>query len=119
MKTYDSSDLKDERWLRKRDKILSYADHRCQTCGVENTPLQVHHSYYRDGLRAWEYPDGSLVALCEDCHGRVIHKVLPNRSCHWCGRDIVKDEKVLHLPDGGSELYATCLPCAKLQGFAQ
>ena len=75
MKTYDSSDLKDDRWLRKREKILEYADHRCQACGVEQVSLQVHHSYYRDGLRAWEYPDGSLIALCSDCHGRVIHGI--------------------------------------------
>ncbi len=67
--------LNDPRWKRKREKILTHADHRCQTCGVENESLQVHHSYYRNGLMAWEYPDGSLVALCDDCHGRIIHGI--------------------------------------------
>lgn len=70
-----SDQLKDARWDMKRKKVLNYADHRCQACGAEQVALQVHHSYYRDGLMAWEYPDGSLIALCDDCHGRVIHGI--------------------------------------------
>lgn len=71
LSTYDDSDLKNDNWIRKRDKILAHADHRCQVCGTEDVPLQVHHSYYREGLRAWEYPDGSLIAVCDGCHAKV------------------------------------------------
>jgi len=80
-RSYPIEQLKDPRWIRKRDKILNYADHRCQTCG-EDALLQVHHSYYRDGLDAWEYPDGSLIALCKDCHGRVIHGI-ESKPMEW------------------------------------
>ena len=30
--------------------------------------LNVHHKYYMQGLKPWEYPDDALVTLCEDCH---------------------------------------------------
>lgn len=84
--------LKDARWKRKRLKVLQYADHSCQICGAQNVSLQVHHSYYINGAMAWEYPDGSLVALCDDCHGKVIHGVKktennPVRSLD--GKDVI------------------------------
>lgn len=30
--------------------------------------LNVHHQYYVQGLKPWEYPDDALITLCEDCH---------------------------------------------------
>lgn len=91
-----SEQLKDERWKRKRLKILAYADDRCQICGAEQVPLQVHHSYYRDGMMAWEYPDGSLVALCDDCHGRVVHGLegKPKQENHISGRRNIIQESI-------------------------
>ena len=65
--------LKDDRWKRKREKIIQHADHRCQICGKES-PLDVYHSYYISGAKAWEYHDGALIAICRECHGRVHDK---------------------------------------------
>lgn len=30
--------------------------------------LVVHHRRYIAGKEPWDYPDGSLVTLCEECH---------------------------------------------------
>ena len=30
--------------------------------------LNIHHKYYILGKKPWEYPDDTLVTLCEDCH---------------------------------------------------
>lgn len=35
--------------------------------------LHVHHTYYQEGLKAWEYPDNSLQTLCWECHEN-LHK---------------------------------------------
>lgn len=45
---------------------------------VQHTPLvlQVHHRRYIVGKKAWEYEDGDLVTLCQECHSKV-HKFLP------------------------------------------
>lgn len=69
-KYYD--DLNDERWKRKREKILKRDGYRCRWCGCVDG-LQVHHKYYNkypDGgrVKAWDYPDDALMVLCGDCH---------------------------------------------------
>jgi hypothetical protein len=33
--------------------------------------LHVHHNYYQDSLKAWEYPDISLTTLCWSCHESI------------------------------------------------
>ena len=73
-KYYD--DLNDERWKRKREKILKIHSYRCP-CGSRKN-LQIHHKYYNrypDGswARAWDYPDNALMVLCDDCH-KKYHK---------------------------------------------
>lgn len=30
--------------------------------------LNVHHTYYIEGKKPWEYEDSALVTLCENCH---------------------------------------------------
>lgn len=64
--------LNDNRWRRKRKKILERDNYTCQYCGSHNN-LQVHHKYYMrypDGKYAdpWDYPDEKLITLCETCH---------------------------------------------------
>lgn len=63
--------LRDPRWQKKRLKILEYAEWRCQICGAKNRTLHVHHSYYLRGKEPWQYPDGSLIAACEQCHEKI------------------------------------------------
>lgn len=60
--------LKDPRWQRKRLEVMSYADFRCQVCGSKDNTLNVHHSYYENGKNPWDYPTGSLLCACEQCH---------------------------------------------------
>ena len=63
-----SEKLRDPRWQRKRLEILQRDDFSCQSCGDQESTLNVHHCYYSTGKLPWEYPDPSLVTLCESCH---------------------------------------------------
>jgi len=54
-------------WRRRRSEAIRAAGRRCQECGAAG-PLDVHHlSYAHLGN---ERPD-ELLAVCEDCHGRL------------------------------------------------
>ncbi|MHB9110427.1 MAG: HNH endonuclease [Armatimonadota bacterium] len=63
-----SEQLKDPRWQKKRLEIMERDKFRCRWCLNEESTLTVHHSYYEKGLKPWEYPNESLVTLCEECH---------------------------------------------------
>lgn len=63
-----SDKLKDPRWQKKRLEILSRDEFMCQVCADTQSTLHVHHKYYEKDLIPWEYPDNSLITLCEDCH---------------------------------------------------
>lgn len=60
--------LKHPKWQKKRLEILEAANFECECCGGKDKTLHVHHKYYKKGLKPWEYPDHSLLCLCEDCH---------------------------------------------------
>lgn len=57
--------LKSEHWRRKRHKTLRRAGWACETCGIRDADLEVHHlTYWHVGCeRPWE-----LMVLCRDCH---------------------------------------------------
>ena len=81
-------DLNDERWKRKREKILKRDGYKCRWCGSIDD-LQVHHKYYNkypDGsrVRAWDYPDDALIVLCRDCH-KKYHSKYKNKSYYRKG----------------------------------
>ena len=59
--------LKDDRWLKLRSKILDRDHHKCTKCGCNNF-LNIHHLYYVYGCKAWEYPHSALITLCNKCH---------------------------------------------------
>lgn len=63
--------LKDPRWQKKRLKIMEYANWRCQICGGKDRTLHCHHSYYTRGKQPWQYPDGSIICICETCHEKI------------------------------------------------
>ncbi len=50
---------------------MEYANWKCQICGAGNKTLNVHHSYYTKGKEPWQYPDGSLICICQDCHSQI------------------------------------------------
>ena len=70
--------LQDERWKEKRRKIISRDRCRCTWCGSDSN-LQVHHKYYEkfpnnEFVDLWDYPDETLVTLCEKCHEKAHEK---------------------------------------------
>ncbi len=74
--------LRDIRWLVRRNEILERDDYCCQDClrspknGCStHIKLQVHHRQYFDGLMAWEYSDQYLVTLCDRCHS-MFHGII-------------------------------------------
>lgn len=60
--------LKHPNWQRKRLEALNLADFQCSDCGDKETTLHVHHKQYVKGRKAWEYEQGELQVLCENCH---------------------------------------------------
>lgn len=69
-KTY-AEKLRDPRWQKKRLEIMSRDKFKCRHCHSEENTLNVHHSYYRAGCAPWDYPDESLVTVCETCHKKL------------------------------------------------
>lgn len=63
--------LKDPRWIKRRNEILSRDHNTCVMCGAQDKYLHVHHLKYIVRRKPWEYSDDDLVTLCEDCHQRV------------------------------------------------
>lgn len=59
---------KDPRWQRKRLEVMQRDGFACICCGEGEEMLNVHHSYYVAGRDPWEYPDSSLITLCQSCH---------------------------------------------------
>lgn len=67
MRTY-AEKLKHPLWQRKRLEILNRDGFKCRGCGNGEKTLHVHHLKYTRGRDPWDYPDASLVTLCEVCH---------------------------------------------------
>lgn len=65
--------LKDPRWQKRKVEILSRDNFTCQLCGDTENTLHVHHKYYLENHKPWEYDDNVLVTLCENCH-KLIHE---------------------------------------------
>lgn len=63
--------LRDPRWQRKRLEVMGRDNFACCHCGEAHATLNVHHTFYRRNTSPWEYPDDSLLTLCEPCHERV------------------------------------------------
>lgn len=92
MKDY-SELLRDPRWQRKRLEIMSRDNFCCVSCGRDDETLNVHHCLYQRGRMPWEYPNSSLITVCESCH-KEEHKAkdkegdrllfeLRNRGATW------------------------------------
>ena len=65
----NARDRKTVEWQQRQDQIRTRDGYTCRHCG-RNTGimLHIHHRYYVEGRRYWEYPDKAFVALCEECH---------------------------------------------------
>lgn len=62
--------LKDEKWIKRRNEILKQKGAICSRCGSKEH-LQVHHTIYVPNKFAWEYKAKHLVVLCDRCHKRI------------------------------------------------
>lgn len=62
--------IKSPKWQKKRLEVLERDNFTCCFCGSTEKMLHVHHLYYEDGKKIWEYPTKALITLCEDCHKR-------------------------------------------------
>jgi len=71
--------LRDPRWQRVQSFIRERDKYKCRICGDTSSFLHVHHIYYQNGLKAWEYDNDCLITLCESCH-EFAHKSLPKIS---------------------------------------
>jgi 5-methylcytosine-specific restriction endonuclease McrA len=71
--------LRDPRWQRVQSLIRERDKYKCRICGDASSFLHVHHIYYQNGLKAWEYDHDSMITLCESCH-EFAHKSLPKIS---------------------------------------
>lgn len=59
--------LKDERWIAKRNEVLLRDYNMCRKC-YSCEDMQVHHKQYIEGRMAWEYDNLYLISLCGECH---------------------------------------------------
>lgn len=80
MKTY-AEKLRSKEWLIKRKTIIERDANTCIICKGTDKPLEVHHTYYRAGNEPWEYPDSSLLTLCQECHDSENAKRKVATSC--------------------------------------
>ena len=69
--------LKDPKWQRKRLEILERDGWKCKFCGETEITLHVHHLFYLPKKEPWEYPNGFLLTICEDCHSNVNCEDVP------------------------------------------
>lgn len=61
--------------------------------------LNIHHKYYIQGNKPWDYKDDALVTLCEDCHRR------------WH-----EDYSNIHLYDSKGNMLHALIPCDRCGG---
>lgn len=66
--------IKSPHWQKRRLQILQRDNFTCQICGSTEKTLHVHHLCYRKDAKIWDYPDNTLMTLCEDCH-RMEHEM--------------------------------------------
>ncbi len=65
--------LQDPRWERFRAEVLEYWNYTCVRCRryESQTPLQVHHPFYRKNAEPWDYDPGEVRLLCIPCHKKA------------------------------------------------
>lgn len=88
-----SSQLKTPMWQELRKKILKRDNYSCKKCNKSDCVLHVHHKYYVNNHKAWEYPMSALVTLCEECHTK---EHLNKKTSDFIKPTLVKE--IVYLP---------------------
>lgn len=120
--------LKDPRWQKKRLEILERDDWTCQNCFDYESTLVVHHRSYLPNVSPWDYPDDSLVTLCEECHENekdkrpgCEHDLLVILRNHFLAEDIrelaqgFQKMKLLHSHEIVAGVYEWALSTPEIQ----
>ena len=71
---------KQTHWKRFSQRIIEENDHCCSRCGRKETDgvtLQVHHKYYEQNKKPWEYPFSACEVLCKACHAKEHGRIMP------------------------------------------
>lgn len=50
----------------------------------EPVELHVHHKYYVDGRKPWDYPNDALITLCSECHEKLHRGRLAEVPVYTC-----------------------------------
>lgn len=74
MKSSYGEKLRSPKWQKRRLEILNRDQFTCRLCGDKESQLHVHHLRYEKGADPWDYNNGSLVTVCENCHDE-LHQV--------------------------------------------
>jgi len=74
--------LQDPRWQKKRLEIFERDRFECRGCNSKEKMLTVHHSYYVSGRMPWNYPDGTLITLCNNCH-KITQEIDEQNPSTW------------------------------------
>lgn len=69
-----SEQLKHPKWQRKRLEIFERDNYTCLLCKSNENQLSVHHGFYMNTFKLWDYPNESLFTLCIECHNHVTQQ---------------------------------------------
>ncbi|MCK5617048.1 HNH endonuclease [Candidatus Pacearchaeota archaeon] len=86
--------LRDPRWQRKRLEIMERDKWECKKCGNDTKTLHVHHRNYENYIDPWDYPNDTLVTLCDSCH-TYEHKRLESSNSDtisWMRHSLFSDQ---------------------------
>jgi len=72
-------DLSRMAWKKLSARLKTLRGNKCEVCKttaselkrVPDQYLELHHRYYIEGKRAWDYPPDAFWVLCPSCHGML------------------------------------------------
>lgn len=66
-----------EEWKRFAREMRRAKGNFCECCKQGNIPTQVHHLFYEEGRKLWDYKFDEVIVLCAPCH-HELHAELQN-----------------------------------------
>lgn len=105
-----NKELNSKEWKLKRLEVLQRDKYKCLECGISEN-LHVHHNYYTNGKKAWEYPLKAFKTLCNKCHKKhheenkiVVKSLVKQKSRKDRNKDRI-DKMILNLSAKDLELH--------------
>jgi len=103
--------FKDPRWQRKRLEILERDNWCCQRCYDDTKILHIHHCFYEKNHDPWDYPNDSLITLCEDCHeNEKENRPYTEKWLLRILRKLFRENSLDELVDGFNHMELLALP---------